>query len=113
MSPPLPFAEMKDNYFMINGRGYPDTINPNPADMLNNASGMSGGIIGDYVAQTMDARIVSEPGPEDRPAAQQRLHHRPHHGGDHPGRAHAGGGARGRADCGGLTARTPPTRSAP
>jgi FtsP/CotA-like multicopper oxidase with cupredoxin domain len=26
----LPFAEMYDNYPMINGRGYPDTINPNP-----------------------------------------------------------------------------------
>jgi FtsP/CotA-like multicopper oxidase with cupredoxin domain len=25
---PLPFAMMKDNYPMINGRGYPDTINP-------------------------------------------------------------------------------------
>lgn len=24
----LPFAEMHDNYYMINGRGYPDTINP-------------------------------------------------------------------------------------
>jgi FtsP/CotA-like multicopper oxidase with cupredoxin domain len=27
---PLPFALMKDTYPMINGRGYPDTINPNP-----------------------------------------------------------------------------------
>ncbi len=27
---PLPFAEMWDNYPMINGRGYPDTIDPNP-----------------------------------------------------------------------------------
>jgi FtsP/CotA-like multicopper oxidase with cupredoxin domain len=25
---PLPFADMKDNYFMLNGRGYPDTANP-------------------------------------------------------------------------------------
>jgi FtsP/CotA-like multicopper oxidase with cupredoxin domain len=25
---PLSFAAMKDNYIMINGRGYPDTINP-------------------------------------------------------------------------------------
>jgi len=25
---PLPFAMMKDNYPMLNGRGYPDTINP-------------------------------------------------------------------------------------
>ena len=27
---PLPFAMMKDKYHMINGRGYPDTVNPNP-----------------------------------------------------------------------------------
>lgn len=27
---PLPFAEMKDTYAMINGRGYPDTVNPGP-----------------------------------------------------------------------------------
>ncbi|HSN54616.1 MAG TPA: multicopper oxidase domain-containing protein, partial [Candidatus Sulfomarinibacteraceae bacterium] len=27
---PLPFANMWDRYPMINGRGYPDTINPNP-----------------------------------------------------------------------------------
>lgn len=27
---PLPFALMKDNYPMLNGRGYPDTVNPAP-----------------------------------------------------------------------------------
>ena len=27
---PLPFADMQDDYPMINGRGYPDTIDPNP-----------------------------------------------------------------------------------
>lgn len=27
---PLPFADMKDKYPMLNGRGYPDTINPDP-----------------------------------------------------------------------------------
>lgn len=34
---PLPFAAMKDNYPLINGRGYPDTINPNqqPANLMN------------------------------------------------------------------------------
>lgn len=26
---PLPFANMRDTYAMVNGRGYPDTINPN------------------------------------------------------------------------------------
>ncbi|AEG68438.1 multicopper oxidase domain-containing protein [Ralstonia solanacearum] len=27
---PEPFTDMKDKYFMLNGRSYPDTINPNP-----------------------------------------------------------------------------------
>ncbi len=27
---PLPFAEMKDTYATLNGRGYPDTVNPGP-----------------------------------------------------------------------------------
>lgn len=27
---PLPFANMKDTYAMINGRGYPDTVRPKP-----------------------------------------------------------------------------------
>ena len=25
---PLPFADMEDRYFLLNGRGYPDTVNP-------------------------------------------------------------------------------------
>jgi FtsP/CotA-like multicopper oxidase with cupredoxin domain len=29
---PLPFADMKDKYAMMNGRGYPDTVNPLPLD---------------------------------------------------------------------------------
>jgi FtsP/CotA-like multicopper oxidase with cupredoxin domain len=27
---PLPFAAMRDRYFLLNGRGYPDTVDPNP-----------------------------------------------------------------------------------
>ena len=27
---PEPFVDMKDKYFLMSGRGYPDTINPNP-----------------------------------------------------------------------------------
>ncbi len=27
---PLPFANMRDTYAMLNGRGYPDTVDPNP-----------------------------------------------------------------------------------
>jgi FtsP/CotA-like multicopper oxidase with cupredoxin domain len=52
---PLPFALMQDNYFMINGRGYPDNINP--GDIVNNASAYYGT---DYAAQTMNARIVAD-----------------------------------------------------
>ena len=29
---PLPFATMHDNYPMFNGRGYPDTVNPDAHD---------------------------------------------------------------------------------
>ncbi len=56
----LPFATMKDDYFMINGRGYPDTINP--GDITNNALALSGGVVADYVAQSMNARIVANAG---------------------------------------------------
>ena len=52
---PLPFALMDDNYPMINGRGYPDTINAGP--ITNNAVDMSGGKIPNYDAQVMNARI--------------------------------------------------------
>lgn len=51
---PLPFAQMVDNYFLVNGRGYPDTINP--GNIINNASAFYGT---DYVAQNMNARIVA------------------------------------------------------
>jgi FtsP/CotA-like multicopper oxidase with cupredoxin domain len=27
---PLPFGAMKDRYFLLNGRGYPDTVDPGP-----------------------------------------------------------------------------------
>jgi FtsP/CotA-like multicopper oxidase with cupredoxin domain len=45
---PLPFAMMWDRYPMINGRGYPDTINPNPlptpTDLDNCGGSCNGGI---------------------------------------------------------------------
>jgi FtsP/CotA-like multicopper oxidase with cupredoxin domain len=55
---PLPFALMQDNYFMINGRGYPDTVNPN--SITNNAVGMSGGKIENYEAQIVNTRIEAD-----------------------------------------------------
>ncbi len=56
---PLPFAEMKDNYFMINGRGYPDTINTSPDAVLNNAGDYYGS---DYIAQNMPTLIQVQAG---------------------------------------------------
>jgi hypothetical protein len=32
---PEAFADMKDKYFLLNGRGYPDTVNPNPISTLS------------------------------------------------------------------------------
>ena len=51
---PLPFAEMDDDYHMINGRGYPDTINPGEmgASPGNN----------NYPSQKMHARIEATSG---------------------------------------------------
>ncbi|RJQ80851.1 MAG: hypothetical protein C4519_09465 [Desulfobacteraceae bacterium] len=63
---PLPFAEMKDDYFMINGRGYPDTVNTSDndlstadGDMVNRAGDYYGT---DYVAQRMNALIQANSG---------------------------------------------------
>lgn len=51
---PLPFAMMKDNYQMINGRGYPETVNTAwltpPAE--------NGGI----ASQKMNAKVTASPG---------------------------------------------------
>ena len=48
---PLPFALMKDNYPMLNGRGYPDTIN---TGVINNQNG--------YPAQKTNALITATAG---------------------------------------------------
>jgi FtsP/CotA-like multicopper oxidase with cupredoxin domain len=53
---PLPFAFMRDNYLMLNGRGYPDTINP---AALNNASPDNPKPLD---AQKIDARIRATKG---------------------------------------------------
>lgn len=57
---PLPFADMDDKYPMLNGRGYPDTINPsrglsdlvNPSPLLNDLG---------YDAQRLPALITAAP----------------------------------------------------
>ena len=53
MFQPPPFAEYEARYFMLNGRGYPDTINP--AEITNSTN--------NYAAQKMHSRIaVTRPG---------------------------------------------------
>lgn len=57
---PLSFAGMEGKYFMLNGRGYPDTVNvSNPLGILNNA-GQKGGM--DYYAQKIDSLIRANRG---------------------------------------------------
>jgi len=50
---PLPFAELADDYAMINGRGYPDTIDPNPLP----APAENGGKISQRVSSRIEATV--------------------------------------------------------
>lgn len=52
---PLPFALMRDNYPMINGRGYPDTVNPQP---VLNADGKPSQPLSALVKATQGQRIL-------------------------------------------------------
>ncbi|MFO1401022.1 MAG: multicopper oxidase domain-containing protein [Steroidobacteraceae bacterium] len=58
---PLPFADMHDDFPMLNGRGYPDTVSASalaaPADKV--ASGVTSA---NESSQTMDSRIVATAG---------------------------------------------------
>jgi FtsP/CotA-like multicopper oxidase with cupredoxin domain len=51
---PLPFADMRDNYAMLNGRGYPDTVNPAP--LVPPAEN------GDKVSQPVSALVTATQG---------------------------------------------------
>lgn len=51
---PLPFADMKDDYGMLNGRGYPDTVDPNPVTPPTKN--------GNFPSQVEDSRIVARQG---------------------------------------------------
>ena len=51
---PLPFANMKDNYAMLNGRGYPDTVSATPPTPPADNGGK--------VSQPIDSRIVATAG---------------------------------------------------
>ncbi len=58
---PLPFAEMKDKYPMMNGRGYPDTVNsaslPPPIDPETGESANGG-----KVSQPVSSRVTATAG---------------------------------------------------
>jgi len=52
---PLPFAGMRDRYFLLNGRGYPDTVEPGPLSTTDP--------LGTYhESQPVSSRIVAAPG---------------------------------------------------
>jgi FtsP/CotA-like multicopper oxidase with cupredoxin domain len=53
---PLPFAMMADDYALLNGRGYPDTINPDPI-LTDSPAG-----VGSLPSQPVSSRIVATRG---------------------------------------------------
>jgi FtsP/CotA-like multicopper oxidase with cupredoxin domain len=57
---PLPFALMKDRYAMLNGRGYPDTINPDPLPSPENGD-LNGGKTSQYVSTAIGTQAAKIP----------------------------------------------------
>lgn len=56
---PLPFAGMRDTYYMLNGRGYPDTVNPAELSTVNDFSGEQfSQKVHSLVTATIDQRIL-------------------------------------------------------
>ncbi|MFH1493697.1 MAG: multicopper oxidase domain-containing protein [Pseudomonadota bacterium] len=53
---PLPFSTMRDTYHMINGRGYPDTVNPNPLP----APAENGGLVSQKLSSLIQINRTSE-----------------------------------------------------
>ena len=53
---PLPFALMKDTYPMLNGRGYPDTVNPQP--LANSENGAVSQPLPALIEATAGQRIL-------------------------------------------------------
>ena len=53
---PLPFAGMKDTYFLLNGRGYPDTVIEGAMPATDD------GIGGSHVSQPVTSKVVAAPG---------------------------------------------------
>ena len=55
---PLPFALMRDTYHMINGRGYPDTKNPNPLPAPAENGGIQSQVQSSLVTATAGQKIL-------------------------------------------------------
>jgi FtsP/CotA-like multicopper oxidase with cupredoxin domain len=55
---PLGFASMRDRYFMINGRGYPDTVNPLPLPGPLENGGKTSQYVSSLVTATRGQRIL-------------------------------------------------------
>jgi FtsP/CotA-like multicopper oxidase with cupredoxin domain len=63
---PLPFKEMRDDYAMINGRGYPDTVNPAalppPASKVDVLTGGGVAIADVKTSQPINALVTAKKG---------------------------------------------------
>jgi FtsP/CotA-like multicopper oxidase with cupredoxin domain len=55
---PLPFALMEDKYAMINGRGYPDTIDPNPLVPPPEGNGAVSQIVSSLIEANQGQKIL-------------------------------------------------------
>ena len=55
---PLPFALMRDTYHMLNGRGYPDTANPNPLPAPAENGGIQSQVESSLVTATAGQKIL-------------------------------------------------------
>lgn len=63
---PLPFYYMRDDYPMLNGRGYPDTVNPNPlpvpVDENGDPANASMNFMMGHPSQNVSSLITAAPG---------------------------------------------------
>ena len=94
---PLPFAMMEDRYPMLNGRGYPDTVNPRRAAATARERGQgvpARGVLVDH----------GHGGREDPAAALEPQHHQQSQP-DQPEHPHESGRAWTHGSCGPPTAR--------
>jgi hypothetical protein len=55
---PLPFANMWDRYPMINGRGYPDTIDPNPLTAPAENGGVASQVESSLITATAGQKVL-------------------------------------------------------